>query len=128
MNEDVFFNLNQVFEGWFPKPMNLHFSAKTKDMMPALWENTDEGYKCTCRMVGIRPEDVSVKLQDEYIHVEGKSELDSYEYSQNLDLPVVEDVRNNLKNIKYKTQDGITIIYLNVNRPQKKEIKIEKMD
>ena len=45
-----------------------------------------------------------------------------------MDLPIVEDVRDNLKDIKYKSQDGITIIYLNVNRPEKKEIKIEQLD
>lgn len=120
--------VQDLVEGWFGKPVNLQFSVKNKDMNPAFWEKTDEGYKCTIRTVGIRPSEVKVELKNDCVHIEGKSKLDDYEYSQNMDLPIVEDVRDNLKDIKYKSQDGITIIYLNVNRPQKKEIKIEQLD
>jgi len=126
-------NFNDSFEdlfdtkGWFGNPINLQFSVKNKDMNPAFWEKTDKGYKCTCRTVGIRPTEVKVELKDNCVHIEGKSKLDDYEYSQSMDLPIVEDVRDNLKDIKYKSQDGITIIYLNVNRPEKKEIKIEQL-
>lgn len=125
-------NFNDDFEdfveGWFGKPINLQFSVKNKDMNPAFWEKTGKGYKCTIRTVGIRPSEVKVELKDDHVHIEGKSKLDNYDYSQSMDLPIVEDVRDNLKDIKYKSQDGITIIYLNVNRPQKKEIKIEQLD
>lgn len=126
-NEDIDL-FKEILEGWFQKPVNLEFQTKNKDMNPAFWEKTDEGYKCTVRTVGIKPSDVVVKIEDDCIHVEGKSTLDDYNYSQSMDLPLVEDVRDNLKDIKYKTQDGITIIYLNANRPKKKEIKVEKID
>lgn len=127
INDDIDL-FKEIFNNCFPKPMNLQFSTKNHDMSPAIWEKTEEGYKCTVRTVGIKPSDVIVKLEDDYIHLEGKSTLDNYDYSQNMDLPIVEDIRDNLKDIKYKSQDGITIIYLNVNRPEKKEIKIEKID
>jgi HSP20 family molecular chaperone IbpA len=123
-NFDPFFN---DLEGWFSKPRHLVFQCKTKDMMPAFWEKTEEGYKCTCRMVGIASNDVKVILKDDCIHVEGKSVLDNYEYSQSYDLPVTQDVLNNIKNIKYKTQDGITIIYIDLERPEKKKVNIEQI-
>lgn len=123
-------DFDEVFnelEGWFGKPRKLIFQCKTKDMMPSYWEKTEEGYKCTCRTVGINPNDVKVELLNDCIHIEGKTEFDNYTYSTSYDLPITEDVFNNIKNIKYKSQNGITIIYLDVDRPEKKNIKIEQI-
>jgi HSP20 family molecular chaperone IbpA len=121
---DAFFS---DLDGWFGKPRHLMFQCKTKDMTPSFYEKTDDGYKCTCRTVGINAEDVKVTLEDDCIHVEGKTELDGYKYSTSYDLPLTEDVINNIKNIKYKTANGITIIYIDLDRPEKKKVKIEQI-
>lgn len=115
------------FEGWFGRPRDLVFHVKNKDMMPSYWEKTDTGYKCTCRTVGIAPSDVKVTLEDDCIHIEGKTTLDNFDYSTSYDLPLTEDVINNIKNIKYKTENGITIIYIDLEKPEKKKVKIEQI-
>lgn len=111
----------------FGKPRNLIFNCKTKDIMPSFWEKTDEGYKCTCRTVGIEPDAVKVEIGEDCIHVSGETEMDGYKYNTSYDLPVSEDVLANIKSIKYKTANGITIIYIDIDRPEKKKIEIKKI-
>jgi HSP20 family molecular chaperone IbpA len=124
-------NFDSIFDEFFTwgfgKPRNLHFQTKTKDMMPSFWEKSDDGYKVTCRTVGISPSDVKVSVEDDCIHVNGETEIDKYKYSTDFDLPVSKDVISNIKNIKYKTENGITIIYLDIDRPEKKKINIQKL-
>lgn len=125
-----FNDFDEVFDeltGWFGKPKHLCFNVKTKDMLPSFWEKTEQGYKCTCRTVGINPDDVKVELKDDCIHVEGKTTMDKYDYSTSMDLPLTEDVINNIKNIKYKSENGITIIFVDLDRPEKKKVNIVKI-
>lgn len=125
-----FDNFDRFFDSilcGFGKPRNLYFNCKTKDIMPSFWEKTDVGYKCTCRTVGISPEDVKVEIKNDYILIKGETELDGYKYNTNYELPVSEDVLSNIKNIKYKSSNGITFIYLDIDRPEKKNIKIEQI-
>lgn len=121
-------DFDEILGGWFGKPQHLVFNCKNKDMNPVYWEKTDNGYKATCRTVGIRPEDVKVVLENNYIHIEGSTDFDGYNYSTSFNLPIVEDVRDNIKDIKYKVQDGITIIYLNVNKQLKQIVDIKRID
>lgn len=121
--EDFF---NDFFTWGFGKPRNFYFTTKTKDMMPSFWEKTDDGYKCTCRTVGISPSDVTVSVGDDCICIKGETELDHFKYSTNYELPVSQDVLGNIKSIKYKVENGITIIYLEIDRPEKKKISIEQ--
>lgn len=122
---------DEVFDEFlwgFGKPRNLIFNCnRTKDIMPGFWEKTDDGYKCTCRTVGISPSDVKISVGDDYIHVSGETEIDNYKYNTKYDLPVSQEVLSNIKSIKYKTENGITIIYLHINRPEKKQINIEQI-
>lgn len=111
----------------FGKPKNLIFNCKVKDMMPSFWEKTETGYKCTCKTLGIAPKDVKVTVEDDYIEVKGETEYDGYLYNTSYQLPVSEEVLSNIKNIKYKTENGITIIYLDVERPEKRKINIEQI-
>jgi HSP20 family molecular chaperone IbpA len=105
----------------------LAFNCKNFDMKPSIWEKTDDGYKCTCRSVGINPEDLKVSIGDDYIHVEGETELDNYKYSVKYDLPVSAEILDSIKSVKYKTTNGITIIYIELEKSEKKKIKIEQI-
>ena len=54
----------------FGEPFDLVFNTgKTKDMNPAYWSKTENGYKATCRTVGIAPDDV-------YLRIEKLSQID----------------------------------------------------
>lgn len=112
----------------FGKPEDIIYNAgHTKDMNPANWLKTDTGYKATCRTVGINENDVKVILIDNYIEVSGESEYEGTKYNVSYKLPVSDDVISNIKSLKYKTLNGLTYIYLDIERPEKKKIKAVKI-
>lgn len=115
------------FNSIFGRPRNLIFNCKTKDQMPSFWEKTDDGFKATCRTVGVNPEDVVVSVSDDCIVVKGETKVDNYTYNCSYELPVIEEVLNNIKSIKYKTANGLTFINLEVDLPKRKDIKIEQI-
>lgn len=119
--------LNDFFDG-FLKPINLKFQTPNQDMKPTYFEKTKNGYKATCRSVGIDSKDIDVKLKDDYIHLEGKTEMDGYTYSVSYDIPILDDIRDNIENIRYKTKNGITIIYINTKRKLKQMVDIQRID
>ncbi|MFL0194478.1 hypothetical protein ACJDU8_02660 [Clostridium sp. WILCCON 0269] len=122
-----FDTVDELLGKWFGEPKNLVVNCKNKDMSPVCWEEAPNGYKATCRTVGIRPEDVKVILKDDNIHVSGKSVLDNYDYCVSYNLPLDWNIRNNIECIDYRTQDGITIVYLNVKKGFKKGIDIRRI-
>lgn len=127
---DDFFD--EVLGFGFPKSIVFN-TGKTKDMMPCVWkELTDDdgsqlGYKATCRTVGISAEDVKVEIKDDSIIVTGETEFDGDKYTQHFELPIVSDVMANIKDIKYKSLNGLTYIYLYLDKPTKKKINIQKI-
>lgn len=127
MNTGFYFSRSFNFPELFGQVRNLKFNSIVKDMLPSYWQSTETGYKCTCKSIGIRPEDLSVELKDDYILVSGKSEVDGSTYDTYFELPVCEDVLNQLKGIKYKSENGLTFIYLDIDKPEKKKIEIKKL-
>mgnify|MGYP001002061733 CR=1 FL=1 len=119
--------INNLFNG-FLKPMHLKFNCINQDMRPIYFEKTKNGYKATCRSVGISAKDISVTLKEDYIHLEGKSIMDEHEYSTSCDIPLLDDIRDNIENIRYKTENGITIIYINTKKKIKQMIDIQRID
>lgn len=120
-------NFFNDFNSIFGKPRNFYFNCKTKDQMPSFWEKTEEGFKATCRTVGISENDVKVSVENDCIKVTGETIVDDFAYNCNIELPVIQEVLNSVKNIKFKTANGLTFIYIEVDTPKKKEIKIEKL-
>jgi HSP20 family molecular chaperone IbpA len=112
----------------FGRPRNLIFNCKTKDQMPSCWEKTDDGFKATCRTVGINPSDVSVTVSDDCIVVKGETKVSDYTYNCSYELPVIEEVLGNIKEIKYSSANGLTYIWLEVEKAEKRKIKIEKVE
>jgi len=121
---DEFFN---DFNMIFGRPRNFYFNCKTKDQMPSCWEKTENGFNATCRTVGINPSDVKVTLEDDCLKVSGETKTNDYTYNCNYELPIIEEVLNSIKSIKYKSANGLTFIYLEIDKPKRKEVKIEQI-
>jgi HSP20 family molecular chaperone IbpA len=123
--DDDFYDL---FTLGFGKPRNIKFNTeRTQDMSPAHWKETESGYKATCRTVGISEDDVNVELCDGFIKVSGESEYDGSKYNVSYELPVSDDVLANISKIEYKTLNGLTHVYLSVDRPEKKKLIAQKI-
>ena len=143
MNSLMARNFDELFDSvmlGFGAPTNIRFNtAKTKDLMPSYWstwevEEKDStkkrklGYKCVCRTVGINPEDVNVTMEDYGICVDGQTEHEDNKYTQHIELPISESVMSDIENISYKTLNGLTYIYIKMKSPEKKKVKISRVD
>ncbi|WP_333859284.1 hypothetical protein [Clostridium sp.] len=122
-----FNTVDEILNKWFNKSNNLTDDCGSKDIYPSRWEEAPNGYKAVCRTVGIRPEDVSVVLKNDYVQVSGKSVVDSHDYSVSCNLPIGLKMRDRIESIDYRAQDGITIIYLNVKKESKEGINIRRI-
>lgn len=140
MKKDFFDELWDNMTMGFGKPVNVRFNTPyTKDIMPSYWsewyidmedatEKKKMGYKCTCRTVGINPEDVNVTMEDYGICVDGMTEYEGNKYTQHIELPISENVMSDIENINYKTVNGLTYIYIEMKSPEKKKVKINRVD
>lgn len=112
----------------FGRAEDIKFNVdRTLDLNPTTWVKTENGFKATCRTVGINPDDVKVEVFDSYISVSGESEYEGSKYNIHYDIPISDDVISNIKSLKYKTLNGLTYIYLDIERPEKKKLKAIKI-
>lgn len=123
----IFFNdFDGFFELGFGKPSKVIFNtAGLKDQMPACWNKTKTGYKARIKTLGV--ERVNVTVEDYGIKIFGENEIDGQKYDTTIELPISQDVMNNVIEIKHNTTAGITIVELIVSRPEKKNIKINRI-
>jgi len=118
---DRFFE--DFFELGFGKPTKIVFNANgLKDLMPACWQKTEDGYKARIKTLGLT--EVKVDVLDDGIKVYGENEIDSLKYDTSMTLPISQDVMDNIIEIKHETIAGVTLVSLIVDRPAKRQIKI----
>lgn len=106
---------------------NLLFHNYTLDQKPVTWNNTDSGYRAICRTVGINPDDVAIEVIDGGINLTGSTTVDDEDYSVSYFIPISSAIMAKVENIKYESKNGLTYIYLNLQKVEKKQIQISKM-
>lgn len=125
----------------FGKPKNIKFNTpNTKDLLPSYWskweeqdkensgEKVQKGYKCVCRTVGINPEDINLTMEDYGICLDAKTIYDDeFQYTQHIELPISESIISDIKSINYRSKNGVTYIYLEMKKPEKKKVAINKI-
>lgn len=125
-NDDLDAIFNSMAMG-FGRPTKVIFNTNgLKDQMPSFWCQTEKGYRCTLKTLGIGNDDINVETEDNGIKVSGKSKVEGESYDTLIELPIAEDVMDNIIEIKHKTINGLTFVDLIVDRPEKKKIKITK--
>jgi HSP20 family molecular chaperone IbpA len=127
MNTGFYFSNTYGFPELFGKVRDLRFNSVVKDLMPSYWQSTETGYKCTCKTLGINASDINISVEDDCIVVCGESEIEGLKYNTRFDLPVANDVLDHLEKVEYKSVNGLTFIYLTIDKPQKKKIEINKL-
>lgn len=130
---------DKIFEDFLTfglgRPKNLRYNiGHTKDVSPVYWQKfvdnkTKEelGIKSTCRTVGISPSDVKVELTKHGITVSGVTKYENTQYDTYYEIPISTSVISDIESIKYKTENGLTYIYVYIKKPKTAEIKIEKI-
>ena len=67
-------------------------------------------------------------MEDYGICVDGTTEYEGNKYTQHIELPISENVMSDIENINYKTVNGLTYIYIEMKSPEKKKVKINRVD
>ena len=112
-------NLDDLF---FNRPMKLN------DMNPIKFIKTESGYTAIVNTLGINEEDINVSIEGNLLVVSGETndeELKS-NYTQHFKLRIDESVLSSIKSIRYGSKNGVTKIYLDIEKKESK-IKIEKI-
>lgn len=121
--------MRSIFEDFmelgFGSPVYKFNTNGLYDTMPSFWKKTDEGYKVTLKTLGVS--EVLVEIVDNNIKVYGENEIDGLKYDTTINLPVSQDVINNITEVRHKTVCGVTVLNLILDRPEKKNIKITKI-
>ena len=101
------------------------YSIKKKDDdKKSFWRKTDNGYMTAYKMAGISENDAVVKFDDNKIKIVGDSNYKGYKYHTEIEIGI-EDIKDEIENIKYEIRDGV--IYIYVNTFSKKAIVPERI-
>ena len=120
---------NSIFDelfpiGFAPATEFVFHTNGVKDQMPAVWSKCEDGYRATVKTLGIT--EPKIEITDTGIKVSGENELYSKKYNTEVNLPIAEDILNNITDITYSSVAGLTFVTIKVNRPEKKKIQIRK--
>ena len=72
-------------------------------------------------------ENIIKQAENGFIKISGETEYEGSKYNVSYELPVSDDVLSNVTKLEYKTLNGLTYIYISVNRPEKKQIVAKKI-
>lgn len=116
---------DELFPIGFGRPTRFYFNTNgLKDQMPGCWEKIDDGYRATVKTLGIT--EPKIEITNSGIKVSGENELYGKKYNTEVNLPIAEDILNNITDITYSSVAGLTFVTVKVNRPEKKKIQIRK--
>lgn len=115
--DDNFFPLG------FAKPRSIVFNTNgLQDMNPAKWTKTEDGYVGCFKTLGC--ENIEISVEDYGIKLVGSGEVFDKKYNTTLELPIGKDVLDNIVEILHSTKAGITRVEIILNKPEKRQIKI----
>lgn len=107
---------------------DFYFNSTVKDMQPFTSYKRNNDYIVEVKTLGINPEDISVTLKDGILEIAGETNNPYSENSFNtkINFSVAESLLKQIKNIKYKSQNGLTYITLQMKEDNFSDIKIER--
>lgn len=117
--------LYRILEDFFDVVEN-NFRRPVKDMRPSQVIQTKEGYRIITNTLGIREDDITVDLSHDYIlSIKGETELE-HGFNNKVNLKFdLRTIGNAIKEIKYKSRDGLTYIDIILTEPASK-VKITR--
>ena len=118
-NDDIFKFLDDSF----------FYTSPVRDMNPVTYYKKDKDYIAEFKTLGINSSDVNVKLEDDKLTVSGetKNEFNDKSFSTNITISLDRKVVNEIESIDYKSQNGLTYVFLRMKESQSSKIKINKI-
>ena len=104
--------------------VNIDNSTKGNDRQYK--KDKDGTYTITFKTPGVAPEDIHVKISGNLLSVYGETSYEGESYVCSPTVYLDSDLISSIKEIKYRSQNGITYVYIYTN-PLDKDIKISKI-
>lgn len=121
------------FDSFFDRAWN-NFNRPVKDMYPYQAYKAENGYIIVCNTLGIDKKDISVGIEREkgtaypVLKIKGKSELERINFENSVDLGILLKFRSDIASVKYEVKNGLTIVYLKVEEPEKPQLSAEYIE
>ena len=117
--------------GFGSTPESFKFSTPgTKDMSPlSNWEKKEGNvFTTVVRVVGLNEDDVIIEVTDDALRVCGESEVFGATYSQEMIIPLAQDVVANIESVEYQVKNGLCKIAVKLIEPEKRRIAVTRVD
>lgn len=118
----------KVLSDFFGKPKGIKFNTYVYDMNPTFWKKTDNGYTCLVHTLGISKDDIKLKIEENGVKISGETKYDELDdpFTKDFFIPIDKDILSNVSKIRYRVENGLTFIYLDVEHKENK-INIEQI-
>lgn len=104
------------------------FNSSVKDMNPTVFYKKDSNFIIEAKTLGISPDDVNVKLDDDIMCVTGetKNEYSDKSFNVQIKIRIGKDIIKGLESIDYTSKNGVTYIILKMKKDTESTIKVNK--
>jgi len=88
---------------------------------------TEGGYQIVLNVLGIKEKDIAIKVDRGVLSVSGKTENELIKFTNSVNYKFnVENIKNDLDEVKYEVQDGLMIVTLILKEPKENKVKITR--
>lgn len=87
----------------------------------------DTGYQIVLNVLGIKEKDITIKVDRGVLSVSGKTENELIKFTNSVNYKFnIENIKNDLDEVKYEAQDGLMILTLVLKEPKENKVKITR--
>jgi len=87
----------------------------------------DAGYQIVLNVLGIKEKDITIKVDRGVLSVSGKTENELIKFTNSVNYKFnIENIKNDLDEVKYEAQDGLMILTLVLKEPKENKVKITR--
>lgn len=88
---------------------------------------TEKGYQIVMNVLGIKEQDLTIKVEKGVLSVQGKTENPLINFTNSVNYQFnIDSIKNDLVEVKYDVADGLMILNLVLKQPKEKDIKITR--
>jgi HSP20 family molecular chaperone IbpA len=115
------------------KEFDMLFNRFTRPVMDTspykIFREDDNNIVIAVNTLGFGKDDINIEQEGDRLYIRGKKTLDKIDYTSSVDLGFnIGRIVNDIKEINYKVQDGLTYVYIELKEHKKNTIKIKYKD
>jgi HSP20 family molecular chaperone IbpA len=106
------------------------FTRPVMDQSPyKIFRTEDDKIVIAINTLGFGKDDIKIEQEADRLYIKGQKTLDEIDYTSSVDLGFyIGKIVNDIKEINYRVQDGLTYVYIELKEKKKDTIKIKYKD